>query len=76
MDFIILLALVLGIFSHAAALAPTPICTTTPIYNRLQSVSLIRTSDSKNVKLTSLWNTGVLGVGAETAAIVFLRHFG
>lgn len=70
MDSIILIALILGVLGHATALAPTP------IYNRFQSVSLIRTSDSKNVKLTSLWNTGVFGVGAETAAIVFLRHFG
>lgn len=69
--------LISALFASVGALAPTEaIRTSTLAYNRLQSVSLVRASDNANVRLTSLWKTGVLGVGTETAAIVFLRHFG
>lgn len=70
-----LLLLWLACLPSAALLLSAPSAKASS-YQKLQGVELLRASDGASVELTSMWRSGVLGLGSERAVVVFMRHFG
>ena len=57
--------------------AVAPAATTASILENLRSTPLIRASDSTPVVLPDQWRSSTpFGIGDETAAVAFLRHYG
>ena len=62
--------------SAFSSVAPTS-STAAGILEGLRSSPLIRASDSAPVVLTDQWRSSTpFGIGDETAAVAFLRHYG
>ena len=62
--------------SAFSSVAPAP-ASTASILENLRSSPLIRASDSAPVVLPDQWRSSTpFGIGDETAAVAFLRHYG
>ena len=63
--------------SAFSAVAPAATSSTASILDNLRSTPLIRASDSTPVVLPDQWRSSTpFGIGDETAAVAFLRHYG
>lgn len=63
--------------SAFSSVAPAPTSSTAGILEGLRSTPLIRASDSAPVVLPDQWRSSTpFGIGDETAAVAFLRHYG
>ena len=56
----------------SAALLVSPATAAASSYSKLQGVELLRATDGAPVEVTSLWRSGVFGLGGEKAVLVFM----